>query len=120
MSSATGDGPGDGSSGNCFLTSAVVHRLGIEPDDGPTLTALRSVRDGYMTRTAERRAMVGQYYQVAPRLLSAIPPAHLDWDWIASRALLCASLVRVGREPEAVMRYTAMVTRLADRWLRSP
>ena len=87
-----------------------MHRLGVEPDDGPTLTALRSVRDGYMTRTPERPALVEQYYRVAPRIVSAIPLAHPDWDWIASRTLLCASLVRAGREPEAFVRSRRRLT----------
>ena len=36
-----------------FLTTAVAHRLGLEPADGPMLTALRSVRDGYVMGTPD-------------------------------------------------------------------
>ena len=65
-----GDGGGDG--GGCFLTTAIVELRG-EPDGGPTLTALRAFRDGYMTRTAERRALVAEYYDIAPMIVAAIP-----------------------------------------------
>ena len=50
--SGPGVGPGGGGDGGggggCFLTEAVVGQRGMEADDGPTLTALRAFRDGYM------------------------------------------------------------------------
>ena len=49
--SCGGDGGDDG--GGCFLTTAIVERRGVEADDGPTLTALRAFRDGYMMQTAK-------------------------------------------------------------------
>ena len=73
---------GGGDGGGCFLTEAVVGARGIEADDGPTLTALRSFRDGYMQRTPERRALVARYYEIAPRIVAAIPRGHGDWAWI--------------------------------------
>ena len=57
----TGAGNGGGDGGGCFLTAAVAERRG-EADDGPTLTALRAFRDGYMMQTPERRALVEEYY----------------------------------------------------------
>ena len=111
------DPGGGGPGGTCFLTTAIVHRLGVESDDGPTLMALRAVRDGYMTETPGRRALVTHYYEVAPRIVAAIPAGHSDWDWIASRVMLCAHLARLGREPDAFVLYVDMVSRLTLRWL---
>ena len=73
--SGLGDG-GDsdaGDGGACFLTTAIVERRGIEADGGPTLTALRRFRDGYMMKTPKRRALVAEYYELAPRIVAAIP-----------------------------------------------
>ncbi|MCY4408269.1 MAG: hypothetical protein OXC15_18015, partial [Rhodospirillaceae bacterium] len=77
-----GGGDGGGGDGGCFLTTAVTERRG-EPDDGPTLTLLRAFRDGYMTRTPERRALVEEYYAIAPKLVAAIPADHAEWERIA-------------------------------------
>ena len=54
---ACGDPDGDGSEGDCFLTTAISEQRG-EADDGPTLTALRHFRDHYMTVSPEHREMV--------------------------------------------------------------
>ena len=52
-----GGGDGGGGDGGCFLTAAVVELRG-EADGGPTLSALRAFRDGYMARTAEAAAAI--------------------------------------------------------------
>jgi hypothetical protein len=57
--------------GGCFITTVVVNALG-EADDGPTLTALRRFRDSYMMATAERRALVKRYYEIAPAMVKRI------------------------------------------------
>ena len=79
-----GGGDGGGGDGGCFLTTAVVELRG-ETEGGPTLTALRAFRDGYMTRTAERRALVEEYYAVAPTIVAAISAGHAEWERIAGR-----------------------------------
>ena len=73
VGSGGGDGGGGGGSG-CFLTTAIVEWRGIEADGGPTLTALRRFRDGYMMKTPKRRALVAEYYEIAPRIAAAISP----------------------------------------------
>ena len=109
-----GDGAGDG--GLCFLTTAVVEHRGVEADDGPTLTALRRFRDGYMMQTPERRAMVADYYAIAPGIAAAIPPAHPDWDWIGGRIDAAVAVLAAGDEDRAFAIYAAMVRRLSVRW----
>ena len=78
-----GDGEDGDDGGDCFLTTAVVERRGVEADDGPTLTALRGFRDGYMMQTPKRRALVAEYYEIAPRIAAAIPTRApgLELDW---------------------------------------
>ena len=116
--SGLGDG-GDGDAGDggaCFLTTAIVERRGIEADGGPTLTALRRFRDGYMMKTSKRRALVAEYYELAPRIVAAIPETHSDWDWIGGRIDAAIAAIAAGDEDGAFGIYAAMVRRLAACW----
>ena len=107
---------GNGGDGGCFLTMAVVERRGVEADDGPTLTALRRFRDGYMMKTPKRRALVAEYYEIAPRIAAAIPKTNSDWDWIGGRIDAAIAAIAAGDEDGAFAIYAAMVRRLAARW----
>ncbi len=109
-------GGGGGGGGGCFLTTAIVERRGIEADDGPTLTALRRFRDGYMMKTPKRRALVAEYYEIAPRIAAAIPQGHSDWDWIGGRIDAAIAAIYAGDEDGAFGIYAAMVRRLAACW----
>ncbi len=118
--SGPGVGPGaggGGGDGGCFLTEAVVGHRGVEADDGPTLTALRSFRDGYMQQTPERRALVARYYEIAPRIVAAIPRGHGDWAWIGAQVDEAAAAIASGTDDRAFAIYVAMVRRLKARWL---
>ncbi len=111
-----GDGGGDGGAGGCFLTTAVVELRG-EADGGPTLTALRSFRDGYMARTAERRALVAEYYAVAPAIVAAIPEGHAEWERIAAEVDTAADAIAGGSDDAAFGIYVGLVSRLKADWL---
>ena len=118
--SGPGVGPGAGSGGGdggCFLTEAVVGARGIEADDGPTLTALRSFRDGYMQQAPERRALVARYYEIAPRIVAAVPRGHGDWAWIGAQVDEAVAAIHAGEKDRAFAIYVAMVRRLEARWL---
>ena len=111
----TGSGGGDGS---CFLTTAVATMRG-EPDDGPTLTALRTLRDTFMQATPERRALVTEYYDIAPDIMAAIPAQHREWKHIADTIDACIRAIDAGAPERAATRYAAMVTSLKARWLQT-
>ena len=110
-------GPGVGSGGGCFLTEAVMNKSGMEADDGPTLTALRAFRDGYMQRTPERRELVRRYYGIAPRIVAAIPDGHADWAWIGAQVDAAVAAIDAGADDRAFGIYVDMVRRLTERWL---
>ena len=101
---------------DCFLTTAVVERRG-EADDGPTLTALRGFRDGYMMETAQRRALVEDYYRTAPAVVSAIPAQHADWGWIGERIDAAVAAIGNGDDEAAFTIYVGLMERLAGRWI---
>ena len=117
MPSGVGPGGGGSGGGGCFLTEAVVGKRGVEADDGPTLTALRAFRDGYMQRTPERRELVRRYYGIAPRIVAAIPREHADWDWIGERVDEAVAAIGAGADDRAFGIYVDMVRRLEERWL---
>ena len=106
----------EGNEPPCFLTTAVVERRG-EADVGPTLQALRGFRDGYMMETAERRALVADYYRTAPRVVAAIPADHADWGWIGERIDDAAAAIGNGDDDDAFAVYVDLMERLTDRWL---
>ena len=113
-----GVGPGSGGgNGGCFLTEAVVGHRGLETDDGPTLTALRAFRDGYMQETPERRALVARYYEIAPRIVAAIPAGHSEWVWIGERVDVAAAAIDAGDRDMAFGIYVDMVRHLERYWL---
>ena len=112
-----GPGAGSGSGSGCFLTEAVVVARGMEADDGPTLTAARAFRDGYMQETPERRALVARYYEIAPRIVAAIPRGHGDWAWIGVQVDAAVAAIAAGEARRAFDVYVAMVRRLEARWL---
>ncbi len=115
-----GDGGGNsddaGGGGICFLTTAIVERRG-EADDGPTLTALRNFRDGWMAARPEGPALIAEYYETAPRIVSAIPRDHRDWAWIGERIDRAIAELSAGRPEDAFETYCGMVRTLRDRWL---
>ena len=114
---SVGPGAGSGGSGGgCFLTEAVVRRS-AEADDGPTLTVLRAFRDGYMQARPERRALVARYYEIAPRIVAAIPDGHTDWAWIGSRVDEAVAAIGAGTDDRAFAIYVGMVQSLEERWL---
>ena len=110
-----GGNGGGGGDGGCFLTTAVAERRG-EPDDGPALTALRAFRDGYMMRTPERRALVAEYYEIAPKLVAAIPAEHAEWERIAGAVDAAVDAIAAGADDRAFGIYAALVGRLEADW----
>ncbi len=116
-SGPTGGGnSGGGNGGGCFLTTAIVAQRG-EADDGPTLTTLRAFRDGYMARRPNGAALVAEYYDVAPRIVTAIPTDDPAWHWIGTQVDLAVTRIEADDLAGAFAVYTAMVQRLKADWL---
>lgn len=106
------DSPVSGN-GACFLTTAIVDRRG-EADDGPTLTKLRKFRDTYLRNMPTE---VEKYYEVAPRIVAAIPDNHNDWLWVGEQIDKSVAYIDAGLEDKAYGTYKAMVKRLESDWL---
>lgn len=57
--------------GRCFITTAVCTYEG-KADDCAELTAFRAFRDGWLSRTETGKALIEEYYDLAPAIVSAI------------------------------------------------
>lgn len=58
-------------SGGCYLTSACMYSKGL-PDDCYELETLRNFRDTWLKNSEEGREIIKEYYEVAPKIVSAI------------------------------------------------
>jgi hypothetical protein len=101
-------------SGACFLTTAVVEMRG-EEDDGYTLSTLRKFRDTYLRN---KNDAVEKYYEVAPKLVKAIPKEDKTWLWIGRRVDKAIEYIEEGKNGLAYQTYKRMVEKLARDWLK--
>jgi hypothetical protein len=60
-----------GSSGGCFITTAICESLD-KPDDCEELQILRDFRDNVMRKDASMSADIQQYYEIAPQVVEEI------------------------------------------------
>ncbi|MCI8455031.1 MAG: hypothetical protein HFE84_10525 [Lachnospiraceae bacterium] len=101
--------------GMCFLTTAVCE-FENKPDDCSELTTLRRFRDQYMMKTPAGRALVRQYYDIAPKLVIAIDlcsDRESVYADLRDRYITpCLALIRSGRLADCQSHYCAMVRHL--------
>ena len=109
------DNDNDRGGGGCFLATAVTTMRG-EADDGPTLTTLREFRDGWLAGTEEGRALISEYYLLAPGIVAAIPEGHGEWSWIADRVDAARFAILAGLNGRALAIYSGMIRQLQERW----
>jgi len=116
VANATGSGGGGSGGGGCYLTTAVVEHRGIEADDGPTLTALRSFRDTYMMETPVRRALVRLYYRLAPGIARDLERGSPAWDEIGRHIDSAVEALESGDRGKAFRAYWAASVRAFSLW----
>jgi tetratricopeptide (TPR) repeat protein len=99
----------------CFITTAVCGSFG-KPDDCRELTAFRAFRDNWLAKQPDGKALVAEYYHIAPRIVAAIDAAPDSagiyrgiWDaYLAD----CLRLIDSGRFAECRDVYVRMVNDL--------
>ena len=103
----------------CFITAAVCEAEG-KPDDCAELTAFRAFRDGWLSQTPEGRALVNDYYEVAPSIVQIMK--HCDDAQKVCRRLRrqylepCYQDLQAGRYSACRDRYVSMVNELRNRY----
>jgi len=103
----------------CFLTSACVNYIGKE-DDCEELTLLRNFRDNYMRATEEGKALVDEYYNVAPNIVEGIESSKdkdKHYQYIYSVVEKCVQLIREGKNEETLNEYRTMVLTLKNQFM---
>ena len=101
------------SSGGCFLTTAIVEHRG-EADNGPTLTKLRHFRDTYLSQYPEE---IKKYYEVAPKIVAAIPKNNPTWNWVGTQIDSAVQHIDNNMLAKAHKVYKNMVLELETNWL---
>ena len=104
---------GKSSSSGCFLTSALVEFLGKE-DDCEELTLLRAFRDDYMKSFDKGRALVKEYYEVAPKIVTTINASERReayYSDIYETVKSCVDCIKQGKTEETMALYCGMVNK---------
>jgi len=101
----------------CFITTAVCKAQGL-PDDTWQLMKLRTFRDEYLLTTAEGKALVKEYYRIAPKiveLIDALPNGASVYNYLNNSFItLALSRISVGDYAGAQSVYTAMVEKARE------
>jgi len=107
--------------GLCFITTAVCRQEG-KPDDCAELTAFRTFRDGYLRGCPDGPALIAEYYEIAPAIVTMIgvcEDAGLAYGEIRRRWLEdCYRDLQAGRMEDCKARYTEMVRTLERQYLQ--
>ena len=106
--------------GLCFITTAVCEEEG-KPDDCDELTAFRAFRDGYLRACPDGEALIREYYDIAPGIVTCINLASdrretyraIRETWLTP----CYDDLQNGRLADCKDRYTQMVRTLEKRFL---
>ncbi len=106
--------------GLCFITTAVCLEEG-KSDDCAELTAFRNFRDGYLQSCPDGKALIEEYYAIAPSIVleiekSADPKsryAEIRKEYLQP----CYEDLQAGRQLQCKLRYTEMVRALQKEYL---
>ena len=106
--------------GLCFITTAVCEAEGLS-DDCAQLTAFRAFRDGYLRACPDGAALIDEYYNIAPGIVSCINVCENRAEKYAEirKTYLdaCYDDILAGRNESCKQRYTEMVRALEKQYL---
>jgi hypothetical protein len=106
----------------CYITTAVCEQQN-KPDDCHELTILRDYRDSYLLQTEEGRALVEEYYDIAPGLVMIMDMQNNREDIytdIYERYLLpCIQYIESDQKEACAKLYQKMVRTLQNQYFYS-
>lgn len=123
-----GDGTSSNSSssnssggGGCFITTAVCDSFG-KADDCFELTTFRKFRDGWLTSQPDGKALIAEYYSIAPRIVDRInrlaDSAQIYKSIWREYLEPCLTFIGRGDNQSCKRLYVDMVTSLKERFLK--
>ena len=108
------------SGGGCFITTAVCENFG-KPDDCYELTTFRNFRDGWLTAQPDGKALIAEYYSVAPKIVDKInrlPNVAQIYQNLWRKYLApCLALIESGDNSACKRLYVEMVMSLKKKFL---
>lgn len=103
------------SSGGCYLTSACMYAKGL-PDDCYELETLRRYRDTWLKSSEEGAAVIKQYYEIAPKIVSAInetKDSKTVYEMLYEKMVKpCVAFIEQGKYEETLQLYRGMTLQL--------
>ncbi|MDD7282114.1 MAG: hypothetical protein PUH10_09040, partial [Erysipelotrichaceae bacterium] len=107
-------------SGGCYLTSACMYAKGL-PDDCYELETLRSFRDTWLKNSDGGKEIIEQYYEVAPKIVSAInetDDSKLVYENLYNKMVKpCVELIEREKYQEALELYKNTTLMLKEEYL---
>jgi len=107
------------SSGGCFLTTCCCVYKGLE-DDCDELETLRKFRDEVLMTSRSGKALVEQYYSIAPSIVNELQQ-HAERETIQeelySDILEIVNLIKNREDVEAISKYVVMLFRIERKLL---
>lgn len=104
----------------CFISTACVKAKGL-PDDCEELKTLRNFRDTELISTAEGKALVDRYYEIAPKILWKIDQednsAAIYHNLYYNLVLKSVELINARKMEEAKNNYMTIVEKLEQKYL---
>lgn len=92
---------------NCFITTSCIKYFGLR-DDCYELQTLRKFRDEYLLKNSKNRALVNQYYSIAPNLVKLLELSRNKkelYSKIFSRINSACQAIEAGRLNNAKIIY---------------
>lgn len=110
----------DEPSGGCYLTSACMFAKGL-PDNCYELETLRHYRDTWLMASEEGRNIVRQYYEIAPKIVSAINDSENSrevYELLYDKMVMpCVRLIEEKKYIETMELYRDMTLKLEKRYV---
>lgn len=107
------------SSGGCFLTTCCCEYKGLE-DNCDELETLRKFRDEVLMTSRSGKALVEQYYSIAPCIVNELQQ-HAERETIQaelySDILEIVNLIKNREDVEAISKYVVMLFRIERKLL---
>ncbi len=104
----------------CYITTAVCESMG-KPDDCYELMSFRDFRDSYLMETPDGRALVEEYYEIAPGIVMLIDmqkDAPEIYGSIYKKYLApCLKFIEEGRYEACREHYVSMVCDFKEKYL---
>jgi len=104
----------------CYVTTAVCRNLN-RGEDCEELRLIKNFRDGYLSSTEEGRALIEEYYDIAPTLVKRIArdaeaQAKYAWLWNAYLAP-CVAYIKAGQQEACKETYCQMMEELGKEYM---